>query len=91
MFITAMVTVLLEPPGGGRPPHPAKWRKADVELWARGGWRAEEAIADIPRNGIAFAMIWEQLARKRALTGSNFGPILDIQLRVLAHIPSNAG
>jgi len=81
--VFARVTTLRNPHDES---HPKTWPTEDVELWERGGWDGEAAFEaiDDEGQGVAFGMIYEQLTIKRALTGSDFGPILDVLLRAVA-------
>lgn len=72
----ARVTMLLDPEDGS---HPKTWPRHNVELWERGGWAAENAVADLDDYGIAFALIKAQVDEIEKYPGV----VIDVLLRAV--------
>lgn len=70
----ARVTMLLDPEDGS---HPRDWPRHNVELWARGGWKAENAAEELDDYGIAFALIKAQVDEIEKYPGV----VIDVLLR----------
>lgn len=69
MRITARVTMI-----------DADGNKVEVELWSKGGWRAETAADYMDAQGGAFALIADQLSNVNYAVGA----VVDVELRVAA-------
>lgn len=74
MRIFARVTMLLDPEDGS---HPRDWPRHNVELWARGGWAAVNAEAEMDGYGLAIAMLKDQVDNLEKYSGV----LIDVLLR----------
>lgn len=73
----ARVTMLIDPEDGS---HPREWERRNVELWARGGWNANNAEAYLDEYGSAFGMFAAQIAELERYPGV----VIDVLLRAVA-------